>query len=62
MGLDVATLPVVTKDLSISPRFAPYELLLRCKFSILTTRQLRVEFTYSRTHAFRYEGQNKTLL
>ena len=40
----ITILPVVTKDLPISPRFTPYDLLSRCKFSILTTRQPTVEF------------------
>ena len=37
-------LPVVTKNLPISPRFTPYDFLSRCKFSTLTTRQPMVEF------------------
>ena len=37
-------MPVVTKDLPISPRFTPYDFFSRCKFSTLTTRQPRVEF------------------
>ena len=37
-------LPVVTKDLPISPRFTPYDFLSRCKYSDLTTRQPMVEF------------------
>ena len=37
-------LPVVTKDLPVSPRFTPYNILSRCKFSALTTRQPMVEF------------------
>ena len=44
MDLVITILPVVTKDLPISPRFRPYNFLSRCKFSILTTRQLMVEF------------------
>ena len=36
-------LPVVTKDLPISPRFTPYDFLSRCKFSTLATRQPMVE-------------------
>ena len=44
MDLIITTLPVVTKDLPISPRFTPYNFLSRCKFSTLTTRQLMVEF------------------
>ena len=44
MDLIITILPVVTKDLPISPRFTPYNLLSRCKFSTLTTRQPMVEF------------------
>ena len=44
MDLIITILPVVTKDLPISPRFAPYDFLSRCKFSTLTTRQPLVEF------------------
>ena len=47
----ITILPVVTKDLPISPRFTPDEFLSRCKFSTLTTLQLMVEFhllTFSR--------------
>ena len=44
MDLIITILPVVTKDLPISPRFTPYEFLSRCKFSTLTTRQPMVEF------------------
>ena len=40
----IIILPVVTKDLPISPRFTPYDFLSRCKFNNLTTRQLMVEF------------------
>ena len=47
MGPVAVLLPVVTKDLPISPRCTPYELLSRYKFSTLTTRQPMVEFTYS---------------
>ena len=42
--LIITTLPVVTKDLLVSPRFTPYDFLSRCKFSNLTTRQPMVEF------------------
>ena len=48
MDLIITILPVVTKDLRISPRFTPYNFLSRCKFSTLTTRQPMVEF-YSLT-------------
>ena len=44
MDLIITILPVVTKELPISPRFAPYDFLSRCKFSTLTTRQPKVEF------------------
>ena len=44
MDLMITILPVVTKDLPISPRFTPYNFLSRCKFSTLTTRQPMVEF------------------
>ena len=44
MDLIITILPVVTKDLSISPRFTPYDFLSRCKLSTLTTRQPMVEF------------------
>ena len=37
-GITITILPVVTKDLPISPRFTPYDFLSRCKFSTLTTR------------------------
>ena len=44
MDLIITILPVVTKDLTISPRFTPYNFLSRCEFSTLTTRQPMVEF------------------
>ena len=44
MDLIITILPVVTKDLPISPRFTPYKFLSRCKFSTLTARQPMVEF------------------
>ena len=44
MDLIITILPVVIKDLPISPRFTPYNFLSRCKFSTLTTRQPMVEF------------------
>ena len=43
-SLIITILPVVTKDLPISPRFTPYNILSRCKFSTLTTRQPMAEF------------------
>ena len=44
MDLIITILPVVTKDLPISPQFTPYDFLSRGKFSTLTTRQPMVEF------------------
>ena len=44
MDLNITILPVVTKDLPISPRFTPYNFSSRCKFSTLATRQPMVEF------------------
>ena len=44
MDLVITILPVVTKDLPISPWFTPHDFLSRCKFSSLTTRQPMVEF------------------
>ena len=44
MDLIITILPVVTKDIPISPRFKPYDFLSRCKFSTLTTPQPVVEF------------------
>ena len=44
MDLIITILPVVTKDLPISPRFTSYNFLTRCKFSTLTTRQPMVGF------------------
>ena len=44
MDLIITILPVVTKDLPISPRFKSYDFLSPCKFSNLTTRQPMVEF------------------
>ena len=40
----VPILPVVTKDLPISPRFLPSAFSSRCKFSPRTTRRPMVEF------------------
>ena len=68
MDLIITILPVVTKDLPISPRFTPYDLLSRCKFITLTTRQQMVEFyllTFpcfplrKKEHKF-YFGKNRT--
>ena len=68
MDLIITILPVVTKDLPISPRFTPYDFLSRCKFSTLTTRQPMVEFyllTFPRfplrkKEHMSYFGKNRT--
>ena len=57
-GPNVALLPVVTNDLPVFPRFTPYEFLSRFKFITGTTRPPIVNFTYSRSNAFRYVRQN----
>ena len=62
MDLIITILPVVTKDLPISPRFTPYDFLSRCKFSTLTTpfprfplrkKEHKSYFGKNRTHDFR---------
>ena len=68
MGLNITILPVVTKNLPISPRFTPREFLSRCKFNTLTTRHSMVEFyllTFSRFPLRKkehksYFGKNRT--
>ena len=55
---------VVTKELPISTRFSPYELLSQCMFSTLTIRQPLVEFylltaTYGRKNTD-FVGKNRT--
>ena len=49
MDLIITILPVVTKDLPISPRFTPYIFFIAMQVQ---------HFTYSRSHAFRYERKN----
>ena len=44
MDLIITILPVVTKDLSISPLFTPYDFLSRCKFSTQLVSQPIIEF------------------
>ena len=68
MDLITTILPVVTKNLPISRRFAPYEFLSRYKFSNLTTRQPMVEFYFLALSRFTlrkkkhksYFGKNRT--
>ena len=68
MDLINTILPVVTKDLPISPRFTPYDFLSRCKFSTLATRQPMVElylltfprFALRKKEHKSYFGKNRT--
>ena len=58
MDLIIAILPVVTKDFPISPRFKPYELYRDASSALLQLVNQWLNFTYSRSHAFRYERKN----
>ena len=68
MDLIITILPVVTKDLPISPRSTPSDFLSRCKFSTLTTRQPMVEiylltfprFPLRKKEHKSYFGKNRT--
>ena len=68
MDLIITILPVVTKDLPLSPVQALQFVLSRCKFSTLTTRQPMVEFyllTFPRFPLRKkehksYSGKNRT--
>ena len=67
-GIIITIMPVVTKDLPISPRFTPCNFLLQCKFSNLTTRQPMVEcylltfprFPLRKKEHKSYFGKNRT--
>ena len=58
MDLIVTILPVVTKDLPIFPRFTPYIFLSDASSALLQLVNQWLNFTYSRSHAFRYERKN----
>ena len=59
MDLIITILPVVTKDLPISPRFTPYNFFYRdASSALLQLVNQWLNFTYSRFHAFRYERKN----
>ena len=59
MGLNVATLPVITKDPPISLRLTPYVFFNRdASSAILQVVNQWLDFTYSRSHAFRYGKNN----
>ena len=58
MGLIITILPVVTKDLPISPRFTPYNFYRDASSALLQLVNQWLNFTYTRSHAFRYERKN----
>ena len=58
MDLIITILPVVTKDLPISPRFTPYDFYRDASSALLQLVNQWLNFTYSRSHAFRYERKN----
>ena len=59
MDLIITILPVVTKDLPISPRSTPYKFFYRdASSALLQLVNQWLNFTYSRSHAFRYERKN----
>ena len=59
MDLIITILPVVTKDLPISPRFTPYIFFYRdANSALLQLVNQWLNFTYSRSHAFHYERKN----
>ena len=59
MDLIITILPVVSKDLPISPRFTPYNVFYRdASSALLQLVNQWLNFTYSRSHAFRYERKN----
>ena len=58
MDLIITILPVVTKDLPVSPRFTPYDFYRDASSALLQLVNQWLNFTYSRSHAFRYERKN----
>ena len=68
MDLIVTILAAVTKDLPISPRSTPYNFYRDASSALLQLVNQWLNFTYSRSHAFRYEkkehksyfGKNRT--
>ena len=58
MDLIITILPVVTKDLPISPRFTSYNFYCDASSALLQLVNQSLNFTYSRSHAFRYERKN----
>ena len=59
MDLIITILPVITKDLPISPLFTPYNFFIaNASSALLQLVNQWLNFTYSRSHAFRYERKN----
>ena len=60
MDLIITILPVVKKDLPISPRFTPYNFFIAMQVQHSYTYLVNqcLNFTYARSHAFRYERKN----
>ena len=58
MDLIITILPVVTKDLPISPRFTPYDFFRDASSALFQLVNQLLDFTYSRSHSFRYERKN----
>ena len=63
MDLIITILPVVTKDLPVSPRFTPFDFFYRdASSALLQLVNQWLNFTYLRSHAFRYERKNTKIL
>ena len=58
MGPNVATLPVVNKDLPNSPRFTPYEFYRDESSALLQLVNQWLDSTYSRSYSFRCGRKN----
>ena len=58
MDLLITILPVVTLDLFMSPRFMPYDFYRDGSPAILQLVNQWLNFTHSRSHAFRYGKKN----
>ena len=58
MDLIITILPVVTKDLPISPRFTSYNFYRDASSALLQLVNQWLNFIYLRSHAFRYERNN----
>ena len=60
MDLIMTILPVVTKDLPISPRFTPYDffIAMQVQHSYNSSTNGWILRTYSSSHSFRYERKN----